>query len=219
MTGSPKTRPAKSRAVLAAQLAAGLYAEVDGLFLAVVDESSGPYAWRPVRAAALRAIGDQNGGRTWMTVDEFRRWVDQQTLLAKKAKTGVKPMEAVGLSDYLKLKIFKQERQVSKVEALAMAHYAHGRPVPVEPGNAAAFDAWFTPRFGAYSAAAAFLEMRADTLGDRIRGYEIALGQRIPRAPDITLIRALEWIWSVGPFCPYGEQRPPAVWPGQEVAP
>lgn len=211
------TRPHRPRANTLNELAAGLYADAKPMLESVVSESMGPVAWRPTRAAIQRIHADTVGRETWMTPAEFERWMTVEVLMARKAKTKVSAMEAVGLSPYLKLKIMRGERPVAKSEALAMAHYSAGRDLPTPIGDVEAFAAWFYPRFGSVSEIASWLEIRADYVGDRLRGYDIALGERKERTPDATLLRALDWVWTFGPWCPYGVQVIPTAYPGQEI--
>lgn len=210
------SRPNRARAVILREMAAGLYPDASGLIDTIVSESRGPTAWRPARAAALR-IQAEAEGRVWMTVEEFELWITTQTLLTRKLKRAEKPMEAVGLSPYLKITLLRGKRPVAKTEALAMAHYAAGRPLPCPVGDSEAFDAWFTPRFGAVDAVASWLGLRGEYISDRRRGYDIALGERKERLPDATLLRALDWVWTYGPWCPYGEQVTPAIFPNQDL--
>lgn len=188
----------------------------------ILAESVGALAWRPHRAAVI--AGTES--RCWMTPAEFGTWITEQTWAwRRRAKDGPpepRPLPAVGInathsSSNRKLHLLRGTRAVSKIEALAMAHYAHRFPLPFDVGDVAAFADWFPPRFALAGGIAEWLEYRAVDLTDRLRGFDVRDGQRWARAPEAGLIRALDWVWRVGPFCPYGEPQGRAVWPGQEV--
>lgn len=200
------SRPQKSRASLLATVTVGLYQDAARILEAVMQESKFVFAWRPVRAAALRVMADlEQPDRIWMTQEEFARWVKDQDTMARRRKLGEKPLESVGISPYIKMQILRGNRAISKVEALAMAHYAHYRPVPIPAGDSDAFSDWMASSFGAVEAVTSWLGLRADYMTDRMRGFDIVQGKRQERLPDVTLIRALDWVLTMGPFCPYGQ--------------
>lgn len=195
------------------------YLGTNELVEALVAESTNSMkAWRPVRAATVAALSVERsrGTRTWMTQAEFGAWAQQHFPTGRKT-AGLTMEVAVGITKKRRKSILEGS-EVTPTEALAMAHFSTlGWARPIMPGNAEVFSAWYTPKFGAALPAAMVLEIKDATISDRLRGYALKRGARHERLPEIGLIRALDWLYRVGPFCPYGERPPGAAFPGQEV--
>lgn len=217
----PVKAPDGSRArehLLKAAVGGNAWSDAAELSKSVIAESVGVNCWRPGRAALLQSARDG----PWMTAAEFKAWVTYQTVAWRKRvrleghAAGPPPIEAIAMANGRKLLLMKGQRSATKIEALAMAHYALGLAQPV-PCDAEAFEAWAVERFGSLYPIGEFLGVKGETLVDRCRGYDIRDGVRRPRAPEPDLIRAMDWCWRVGPFCPYGDPTGIPVWPGQEV--
>lgn len=168
----------------------------------VMAESSHAPRWTPTRSAILATTVAT--GVLWMTPDQFNDFLLAQDFLAKKKGTP-KPIDALGLKA-VKLDYLRGVRAISKVHALAMAHFAAGLPMPIEPEKTEAFDIWFTTRFGQAAPVTAFLDVAQCYITDRLRGFDITTKGRAVRLPSAALIRALDWVLRFGPFCPYGER-------------
>lgn len=201
-TGKPRGRP---RAPAIEKVCADTYEGTREIVLALVKESTNVPAWRPVRAAALMALGIGENS-VWMTTEEFAAWIEKNFPMRQRGATG-RMMDAVGFGKARRASLLAGER-VRKVEALAMAHYGAGLPLPCPVGDVDAFSTWATEKFGAVRVVNAALELSESYVTDRMRGYDIN-GGRVPREPDALLIRALDWVWRMGAFSPYG-QRPGA---------
>lgn len=191
------------------------YPGTDELVERLVAESKNHPAWRAVRAAAVRALHDTQQPRVWMTKAEFADWITVQNIVVRRRKEPLKPLEAVSIASSRKGKILRGEAAVSKVEALACAHFALRLPMPVAPGDVAGFNDWTDATFGAVAHIETWLELNRAHIGDRMRGYDIVKGEQRPRAPDAGLIRAMDWTARMGTACPYGVQPKVAVFPGQ----
>lgn len=206
-------RPTRARIDIVDKVVRGLWPDAKSLVEVVVEESRGISAWRPGRAALLLSAAP----RVWMTSGQFYAWLHAQNFLHKRTPGAPKPIEAVGIASRRRLALLKGDAQVTKLEALAMAHYAAGIAPPIEPDDVPAFSAWVGEKFGASRQLAAFLEVHQSYIQDRVRGFDIQNTRRIPRLPDITLIRAMDWVLRFGPFCPYGEPADVELFPaGQE---
>lgn len=183
----------------------------------IVNESRQLHAWRPVRAAALMAIRDIEAAgedRIVMSAEEFKAWRKTALAVARERGEG-NYLERVGLSGFQARGY--SEKGATKMVGLACAHFLMGLPMPIEPGDARAFDGWYTPRFGAVDRVATWLGVSTPYLTARLKGFEVLKGVRYAREPEIYLIRALDWLWSVGPVCPYGRKADLQIWPGQDV--
>lgn len=179
----------------------------------LVLESTYRPAWRPVRALATMAMAAQtvdHRTHVWMSTAEFQHW---HATHFEWRRRGPKLKDELGIAKTRRLAL-RDGAAVTKIEALAFAHYAAGLPLPCEltPDDLAD---WFAPRFSASEGVAAVLHMKADTLLAKMRGYAMKAGVRVAREPDVTLLRALDWVWRVGPFSPYGARIPAPVFPGQ----
>ena len=129
----------------------------------------------------------------------------------------MKPYEAIGLSGTQFRRRLKGAKRITKSEALACSHYLLGWATPVPAGDSAAFADWFYPRFGGTECIGEWLEVRPRALCDRLRGFEVRDGQRIKRGPETSLVRALDWVWRIGPACPYGAVKRAPAWPDQKT--
>lgn len=204
------------------QLTRGRYADAPALVQATLDESKGVFAWRPVRAAALVALAEiEAEDRVWMTLEEFAAW--RATHRIDDMRFGyIRTREAIGMaSSRIKALVAGLKGEpvtpISVIEALACAHFSMGLKPPVPAGDVEAFSEWFGPRFGAVEPLARWLKVRGETITDRLRGYDMRDGRRRDRLPEIDMIRAMDWIWRVGPVCPFGIRQPVEIWPGQGV--
>lgn len=166
----------------------------------IIAESSHVARWTPCRAAVLSLTCRRD---VWMTPAQFGDYLLAQDFLAKKKGTP-KPVDALGLKA-VKLDYLRGVRAVSKLHALAMAHFAAGLPLPIEAENTEAFGAWFAQRFGQAAPVTAFLDVSQSYITDRLRGYDITTKGRAERLPSAALLRALDWVLRFGPFSPYGE--------------
>jgi len=203
-------------------LCAGTWEGTEEVTARLVRESMHNGSWRPIRAAALLTAHDAERDRVWMTAEEFRVWLDRQRKLATRLKLA-HPLEDLEMSRNrakdLQTDAAQKRRgtRVSKVEALACAHLALGLPKPLENGDTDAFYAYFMARFGVVGRVAEFLHINPENFTDRLRGWSIVRGERVARPVEGYFIRALDWLWSVGPLCPYGVRPPVALWPSQET--
>lgn len=200
-----------NRAEKVADLTKDLWDGTADLVTKVLDSSRPPSGWRVPRAALAAAAVD----RIWMTPEQFKDWLLAQEFLAKKRKDPVKPVLALEIKAQ-KMDYLRGKRPISKMHALAMAHYAAGLPMPIEPEDTVAFDHWFTENFGITTGAGEFLDVGQSYIGDRVRGYDITRKGRAERLAGPALIRALDWILRMGPFCPYGAPEPIRPWPTEE---
>jgi hypothetical protein len=208
-------RRSKNRDELADQLCTGTWAGTADLVRRLVYSSMHAYGYRPDRAALLYALHDCNSEtRMWMSPEQFQAWRKEARAIAKVRGTG-KPEDEIGIS--LWSARHYSANGAPKTIALACAHYLHGHDLPVPANDWRALDPWYRARFGSTERVAEWLQISATTLSDRLRGFSLVKGEREPREPEAYLIRALDWLWRFGPFCPYGEKRPLELWPGQDL--
>ncbi|AKU43505.1 hypothetical protein CPT_Sansa101 [Caulobacter phage Sansa] len=201
----------------------GTWSGTDALVASLVLESRGAPAWRPVRAAVVAATSDVEN-RIWMTPEEFADWVQGAKALAMRLGRGTThPYQDLQIAP-LRVKKLKNPKLmaaegliIKKGEALACAHYLMNFPKPVDNGDVEGFADWFDRRLKSVNLIAPYLNMGADTLGSRLRGYDVVRDQRVERKPEGWLIRALDWIDRMGPICPYGPRPAPPIFPGQKV--
>ena len=188
--------------------AQGRWSDAETLLGRLAYESARQWSWRPARAGML--VGIQEGPAVWMTVAEFEAW------RARFKLRGAKLFEVTSIGRHRLASIRERGEPISRVEALACAHYALGLDQPVASGDVEAFAAWAAPRFGAFEALGAWLQVRGDWITDRMRGYDLRGGKRIERTPEGSLIRAMDYVWRVGPSCPYGDRPAARYWPNQD---
>jgi hypothetical protein len=186
------------------------------LVATIISESKNHPAWRPARAGALMALAEEQP-RIWMTQQQFIDWLDVNSWVSRRRKEGVTPIQAIGMSPRTKLKLIRGERPVSKVEALACAHYHARFDVPTPPGDVNAFAIWVNDTFGAARRIGEWLDLTNTIITDRMRGFDIDLGRRRVRAPEIDLIRAMDFVARCGPFVPYGIREPVEYFPKAEA--
>lgn len=187
----------------------------EGAIAAIKAENSTAWpGWRRVSAAALLALAD-DGDRVWMTTEEFVAWRAFMGISGAR-HTRIRVREMIGMA-HTRLKTVMDGGRINRVESLACAHSLFGLTLPIEEGDSEAFAGWFPARFGAQTPIARYLRFPNNHIGDRIRGYVVKDGKRIPRAPEVDLIRALDWVDVMGPWSPYGEKPVVKAWPGQEV--
>lgn len=209
-TGKPRGRPrTPAIEVICAETYEGTREIVD----AVVKESMHIPSWRPVRAAALMALG-MGEVQVWMTTEEFTTWLERNFPLRKRSAT-IGLAEAIGIGVRRRATLLAGGA-VWKIEALAMAHYAAGLPLPVPVGDVDAFSTWVMQKFGAVRAVTAALDLGPTYVSDRMRGYDINNGGRLVREPEVDIIRALDWVWRMGAFSPYGQRAGAHPFPQQE---
>lgn len=194
---------------------ASAYPGTPDLVDAIVSDSKGLPMWRPVRAATIRAVAqvDAASDMVWMFQEEFVDWMESMRVQARRAAG-----EAVGIPRGRRRGIIERGERITPPEALAIAHYRAGLKLPagLEALDPDAFEAWFTPRFGSVMHIHKAISMSRNRLTDAMRGYTIEKGHRIPRTPNVQAIRALDWVWRIGPYSPYGERPHVPLFPGQE---
>lgn len=207
-----------TREQAAAELARGTWDGTEELLLSITYESMHAFGWRPRRTAALYAEADLgvDGDRTFMSGAEFAAWEENAKALAKVRGEDRKVAQAVlGISrfqarDYA-------ENGASKIIAVACAHYLFGLPMPIAAEDPRAFDAWYRPRFGGTERVGQWLQVNPDWIGARLRGFEVIKDSRHTRLPPAHLIRACDWLWRIGPFCPYGDRKAVPLWTGHDI--
>lgn len=178
-----------------------------------LQQEAGVAGWTPARAGALGAITDTDE-RVWMTTAEFEAF-RERLQLGRRGRTGLLQSELnIGKG---RLKAILDGSPISRLEALACAHFSLGFEMPIRPGEPAAFAAWVAPRFGETKPVCKWLQLRTDHIVDRMVGYDLVNGKKLARVPQADLIRALDWVYRVGPVSPYGERPWVAIWPDQEV--
>ena len=155
-----------------------------------------------------------------MSLEEFEAWHTRTTIaaggwVAADRRTHVPVAEALGMSTNRARGILRGETPITKTIALACAHVDIGRAVPI-PMETEAFQAWFSERFVSPHAISKWMEVNYEWLCNMLRGFRMAEGVRVPIKPTMVVVRALDWIWSIGPVVPYGERAPIAVAPGTE---
>ena len=197
----------------------GTYEGTAALVDILIEESKHAYGWRPLRAGLLYALrevapNDDDDATIYLTPAEFTRWVAEAKALSKARGDGLLPSAILGVST-LVIKTLKTKGVTSKPIALACAHYSMGLAMPVPAGDARQLDLWFRPRFGGTDRVSRWLHTAPKTLMHRLRGYEVRGDDRIDRHPEAYWVRALDWLATVGPICPYGPKAPVDIWPGQ----
>jgi hypothetical protein len=211
-------RSGRGRADHLKGLVAGAYVDTGPVVQAIVKESAYHGAWRPVRAAAILAMAaKENVATSWMTAEEFEALVKAAGMEGRRRGSTERLREDLGMTSLRRQKLLNGSAEASKIEALACAHLSLRFPMPVPAGDCAAFGRWVMPRFGAVEPVADFLGVRGAYILDRVKGFEITRGERRPRSPEPDLIRALDWLWRMGPVNPFGKAPRPPLWPGQEV--
>lgn len=201
----------------------GTYEGTSDLVEILIAESKFAFGWRPARAGLLYALRDCNlpSDTVYMTPERFAAWVDEAKLVSGARGSKMKPSEILGLSNHQIRAMAVGHRDVpatgvtSKMIALACAHYSMGLELPVPAGDARALDEWFRLRFGGTDRVVQWLGITAKTLSDRLRGYGIRGNKRYERQPEAFVIRALDWLYTVGPICPFGPKPAVDIWPGQ----
>ena len=178
------------------------------------EESTSWPGWRPVGAAARAALADEQD-RVWMTTEEFVGWRAHMGIAGSR-HTQAKLRETLDMAG-TRFKAIMSGAAITRVESLACAHALFGLALPIEPNDSEAFALWFPARFGSQTPIGNFLRYPAHQIGDRIRGFAVSGGKRVPRTPGADLIRALAWVDVMGPWSPYGEKPHVKAWDGQEV--
>lgn len=203
-------RPKISMGDALARVSLTTYPGTHDLAESLVNDSMREQAWRPVRAMAIRARETRaaNSGLTWMTTEEFNAWMDTFTRYRRQGAC-----TNVGITAGRRRAIMGGEK-ITPAEALAVAHFRAGLPLPCDL-EAADFKAWFMPRFAGLTAICETLAIKPKTLASYLHGYSIDHGQRIARKPARAVVRALDWVWKVGPFSPYGERPGAPLFPSQ----
>lgn len=181
---------------------------------AITDESFGTSGWRPARAGALVAVADGES-REWMSAAQFSSFIERHGLARKHGAAELLKRE-LDIGPKRRLNLMVGAAKATKIEALAIAHFSLGleRPIPAEDCDA--FAVWFGARFGDATEIGAWLGCRGDYISQRIKGFEVMKGHRWDRLPESSLIRALDWVWTVGPVAPFGGRPALKLWPRQE---
>lgn len=181
---------------------------------ALVLESRREGAWKPARAGLLHAVAPIVS--VHMRPAEFFLWRKQSTRLAKMLARTETPREDLGISPGRYADLGSENRTkvrrlvITKVEALACAHYLLGLDKPCTPAE---LSAWFWPRFGQVAPIAAWLDEEQTGFSARINGHQVRDGVRHDVVASGALIRALDWVHRIGPFNPYGDRPDPVLWP------
>ncbi len=200
---------------VAAKLDAESYPGAQDLVMQIVDESKQLRSWRPLRAAA--AALEPREDPIWMTADQFSRWHIGEMAIRRKLANEIRPAADLGISATVRAGYLNGSQTIPKIIALACAHISAGHALPVPAEDHELFAHWFHPRFGAVESITDFLDMGKSQIADRLKGYQMVEGVRRVRQPGPALIRALDWVYRVGPFCPYGDGMAAPVFPGQEI--
>lgn len=198
-------RARRSRPAAIKEATAGTAEGTSDIVAAVIKESTGVPAWRPVRESALMAMAavDPPKDQVWMTTNEFEYFLGEH--FQPNTKRAANLASFLGIGKRRRAAMLAGAR-ITKVEAMACAHYATGQLVPLMVGSVALFEAWITKSFGAAKPLADALGVADSYILDRMKGYAFTRGQRVERVPDVTIIRAIDWVWRVGPFSPYGHR-------------
>jgi hypothetical protein len=207
-----------TREEAAAQLAHGTWDGTLDLLTALAYESMHAFGWRPRRAAILYAEQDIGAAedRVFMSGPEFAAWRTDAKALAKARGHDRDVAGAVlGLSAFQARSL--SEKGASKAVALACAHYLFGLELPIAAEDPRLFEEWYRPRFGGTERVADWLQVNPNWLSARLRGFEVIKDERVERLPPAYLIRACDWLWRVGPFCPYGDRKAIPLWTGHDV--
>lgn len=200
-----------SRADQISRLTKDAWPDAGDLVTKILDESKGVTSWRPARAALLHSAQE----RSWMTPIQLQAFLLSHDFLAKR----LGQEKALALLPELKspkLDYLRGIRPVPKMIALACAHVQACFEMPIPAGDVPAFDRWFTEHFGHAAGVTEFLDVAESYITDRIRGYDMSRTGRQARLAGPALIRALDWVRRMGPFCPFGEGSSPALWPQKE---
>lgn len=162
-----------------------------------------------LRDAADQAVtrSQDLGAGSWMTAAQFSEWSERH--FPARRRIGDAMEQAVGLSKQAARRRREGDVKVSKQEALACAHYAMGFPMPAPAGDVEAFSRWFAARFVTAYSVNAWLELGGGAITHCLRGFVLRDGSRFEALPDATLIRALDWVWRVGPVVPWFEGDAP----------
>lgn len=183
----------------------------------VVHESRGQPVWKPVRAATMLA---QNNADPFMYPEEFARWRIMAKGLARAMKLVGHPREIMGFSTtyYRDLgnaaRCAKKGYRISKVYALACAHFSMGYDAPTD---AAGLKPWFWERFAQLASAADALDLDKSALSSYLHGYRLEQGEKVLTPAPPYVIRALDWLWRNGPSSPYGPR--PEYYPSAAIPP
>lgn len=207
-----------TRQAAVAHAAAGCWPGTNELIGALVQESRHKGAWKPHRAALINALASV--GEVHMTAEQFGVWKKQARALGKINGTKQRAVEDLGMNERRFSELSSAARQkvkgiaVSRIEALACAHYLMNLPKPCEPEG---LRDWFWPRFGAYASVAAFFDLKPEAFASYINGYVIEDGVKHEVVPTGAFLRALDWVWRFGPTNPYGTRKAVQFWPDQEA--
>ena len=182
------------------------------LVLALVRQSKGVAAWRPMRAAMAYGAAD-SGARVWMTPAEFTRWRSDARAVERKRGRDFSVLDSIGVALERSTLYAHGRSPVPKEVALACAHVMMGFEPPIPAGEPEAFATWFHESFGTVEALAGWLGTTRQRIDNRMRGFRVEGAQRIEITPEISLIRALDWVLRCGPYCPYGERPVVEVFP------
>lgn len=216
----PRHPTTRTRSLAIKRATLGKFTDTEALVARLINESTAPPCWRPVRAVAAMAAADPPPGHVWMTTEEFVTWLNQHFKPGRRTD-GYTMEYAVGISAHRRRQL-AAGAPVLKMEAMAMAHYAiFGRRLPIShQPSTEEFAAWTAANFGSVERIAMALGRKREYVATRVVGYALMGGGagRTPRHADAGLIRAMDWMLRVGPFSPYGE-RPAPAYPGQGVAP
>jgi hypothetical protein len=217
-------RTLRARADAVAEACSGSWGGTAEAVDKLIHESMHVYGWRPARAALLYALADLarpvdygEEEPMWMSGPEFARWRAEIKLVAKARKQAMKAQDFLGVSDF-QVRLM-EKTGAPKWIALACAHALFGHDLPVPADDVDAFREWYDARFRAVDRVAAWLGVGHKWLSCRMSGFEMVGGQRAERSPSAGLIRACDWLWRMGPYCPYGPLPPVELWPGQGELP
>lgn len=210
---TPRRGAPRSTTIAAA--AAGCFIGTGEIMRALATESSGTPAWRPVRAAAILAMaGEAAKDHVWMTREEFVAFEAVHFPPGKRVKASM--IDEIGIGRGRRYRILSEGAPITKIEALAMAHYATIRTLPIPANDPPAFAAWMDANFGSVFPVTETLQLNSKYVYNRARGHEVRGAGRLERLPEAALIRALDWIRRVGPYSPYGDPLPAAPFPKPE---
>lgn len=207
----------------------GTYEGTGDLVEILIAESKHAYGWRPGRAGLLYALRESrlsaaDDDTVYMTPERFETWLKEAKAISKARGDGLTVNEILGLTTR-QIKAMKSGLNnrpargvTSRAIALACAHYTMGLEMPVPAEDWRALDAWYRPRFGGTDRVIRWMRVNEKTLADRLRGYSLRGEERVAMEPEAYWVRALDWLYTVGPVCPYGEKPAVDIWPGQAAA-
>lgn len=184
---------------------------------AVVHESRNRTSWKPHRAALAHVMAGQPG--VHMLPSEFFLWRKMARKLARLLGREETPMDDIGFTTHRYNDLGSESRTkrrglvISRIEALACAHYVLGFEKPCDP---AGLKDWFWPRFGAMTHICAWLDTDPTEFSGQIEGSYVKDGVRQQVVASGALIRALDWVHRFGPVCPYGERPDVVTFPMKE---